>query len=184
MQERIEVRIEREVPVWRAVQVEVAEENRCRGTRAGRDGLNPHWRGEDGKETSAHEQRPERGDQTADPTEVEATEPQPAGAVELTGEQVRDHESRDHKEDVDADEPAGEAEVGVEEHHEHHCQGAKALDVGALIRRGRGSGIGRGSRHEGRNLYAGDMTGHRSTLRSSPNDSHSSLNRANRRHVG
>ena len=61
---------------------------------------------------------------------VEAEQGHPPGPLRLAHQQRGDEEARDHEEDVDADEPAGEGpDPGVVEGHQQHGQGAETLDV-------------------------------------------------------
>ena len=91
-------------------------------------------------------QQGQRRDEAPDPAQVEPRQPQRVGCDQLSEQQQRDHESRDHEEHVDADEPAREPGPGVEEDDQHHGEGAQALDVPAPRHRCRRCGGARSVR--------------------------------------
>src|SRR5580658_9270217 len=96
--------------------------------------------GDDGE----HRHRQRRRKQAFDPSGIELEE----GVAPDSGEQLeqleRDQVPGDHEEDVDADEAASYAEVGVVEDDLHHSDRPEPLDVGAEWARWRCLDVPRG----------------------------------------
>ena len=85
-----------------------------------------------GGDERRHDDQARRRQQAAGPTGPEVGQCHGPGAGDLAEQQRGDQEAGDDEEHVDTDEPPAErADVGVEQHHQHHGDGPQALDVGA-----------------------------------------------------
>ena len=75
-----------------------------------------------------------------DPPVVEAEQTE-APKHEFARDDAGDQKTRDHEEDIDADEAAGQRQrKGVKDQNQHHRDGAEAIDIGPILRRRQGQG--------------------------------------------
>ncbi len=129
------VRVERGVEVTDlgAVEVAVGEERRRRraggrGLALGQDRVLERGR----RHRDGHDQQGECGKDAAHPAGVERGEAQAVRRGEFAPQQLRDDETGDDEEHVDADVTPRQRQPGVEGHDQEHGEPAEALDVGAV----------------------------------------------------
>lgn len=88
----------------------------------------------DGKKQRADGCGQQSGQNTSGATLPEVRQSK-ASFTQIAKDQMRNQKPRDDKENVDADESAGHAEVRMEQHHARHGNGAKAVDIGSVGKR-------------------------------------------------
>ena len=114
-------------PETEVLEVEGLEDERWREDRA-IDRFQQH----EARQRRHQYRQEERGCQPAEAGRVEVGQRGPAlQKREQVG--TRDHVARDHEEDIDAQEARGhESRIGMEQHHQHHRDGAQRVDLGQV----------------------------------------------------